>query len=228
MDPDHDLRGFGNVCRLFPLPDVVHFPGTVLPLHIFEPRYRQMTEHALATDRLVTMVQVRPDADWGGPGDPAIEGVGCLGRILRCERLPDGRFNFLLLGLKRVRLTQEIAAETLYRQARAEILEDIPPAGSPEPLHDELVALFRAIADEHRPTHQELAKLLGADLSLGVLTDLLAYALAIPPRVKQALLEETRIDRRAGILIDILRKSAPEGPGEPSEESPFPPPFSLN
>ena len=60
MDIDSEVPGFSNQCRLFPLPDLVFFPHTVLPLHIFEPRYRQMTEDALAGDRLVTMVQIRP------------------------------------------------------------------------------------------------------------------------------------------------------------------------
>ena len=63
MDDDFDLKDFTNVCRLFPLPGVVLFPHAVLPLHIFEPRYRQMTEDALATDRLIAIVQLRPTTE---------------------------------------------------------------------------------------------------------------------------------------------------------------------
>lgn len=62
MDNDFELRDFANVTRLFPLPNLVMFPHVVLPLHIFEPRYRQMTEDALAGDRLITMVQITPPA----------------------------------------------------------------------------------------------------------------------------------------------------------------------
>ena len=109
---------------LFPLPKVVLFPHAVLPLHIFEPRYRQMTEDALAGDKLVTIVQWRAPVPGHRRSSPRVEEIGCLGRILQHERLPDGRFNFLLLGRKRVRLGREIPADKLYRLAEAEILED--------------------------------------------------------------------------------------------------------
>ena len=62
MDIHTDLTDFSNRCRLFPLPNLVLFPHAVLPLHIFEPRYRQMTEDALAGDQLVTIVQIKPKA----------------------------------------------------------------------------------------------------------------------------------------------------------------------
>ena len=128
MDFDSELRDFSNQCRLFPLPDVLLFPHALLPLHIFEPRYRQMTEDALSGDRLVTMVQIRP----AFPGSPWLEpvpimDVGCVGKIVQYERLPDGRFNFLLLGCKRVRLKREIPSDKLYRIAEAEIMEDQEP-----------------------------------------------------------------------------------------------------
>ena len=109
MDNDIDLRDFENVTRLFPLPGLVMFPHVVLPLHIFEPRYRQMTEDALAGDRLITMIQISPlpkGKSWVEPVQ--IEEVGCLGRIIQHERLPDGRFNILLLGRKRVRIRREL------------------------------------------------------------------------------------------------------------------------
>jgi Lon protease-like protein len=125
MDFNAELGNFSNRCRLFPLPDVVLFPHALLPLHIFEPRYRQMTEDALAGDRLVTMVQIRPSVKGSRWVEPVpIMEVGCLGKIVQHERLADGRFNFLLLGCKRVRLKREIPGTTLYRIAEAEIMED--------------------------------------------------------------------------------------------------------
>ena len=128
MDFDSDLPDFSRLCRLFPLPDVLLFPHALLPLHIFEPRYRQMTEDALAGDRLVTMVQIRPapkGSPWVEPV-PIME-VGCVGKIVQYERLADGRFNFLLLGCKRVRLKREIPGGKLYRIAEAEIMDDEEP-----------------------------------------------------------------------------------------------------
>src|SRR3984957_14388099 len=124
MDDDYDLKDFGNITRLFPLPGVVLFPHAVLPLHIFESRYRQMTEDALACDRLITIVQIRPPGEWKSPSEPALEEVGCLGRIFKHERLPDGRFNFFLLGRTRVRLTHEIPSGKLYRTSEVQVVED--------------------------------------------------------------------------------------------------------
>src|SRR4051794_6251247 len=144
---DDDLRDFGHVCRLFPLPGVVLFPHAVLPLHIFEPRYRQMTEDALAGDRLVTMVQLRLHGVSSPKSPPAIEEVGCLGRILQHERLPDGRYNFLLLGCKRVRLRRELSSGKLYRIAEAEILEDHPSERGEGSGRPELIRHFRAVLE---------------------------------------------------------------------------------
>src|SRR5258706_7226628 len=97
-DYDDDLRHFANVCRLFRWPKVVLFRHAVLPLHIFEPRYRQMTEDALAGDQLLTIVQWREPYPLKAGVEPALEEIACLGRILQHVRLPDGRFNILLLG----------------------------------------------------------------------------------------------------------------------------------
>ena len=134
MENDLDLRDFANVTRLFPLPNLVMFPHVVLPLHIFEPRYRQMTEDALAGDRLITMVQITPPAKGEHWTEPVpLEPVGCLGKIIQHERLANGRFNLLLLGRKRVRLLREIATEKLYRIAEVDILEDQQAALPEEP-----------------------------------------------------------------------------------------------
>ena len=78
MDFDYDLREFGGVCRLFPLPDLVCFPHALLPLHIFEPRYRQMTEDALAGDQFITMVQIRPAAEGSPWAEPVPDRQGRL------------------------------------------------------------------------------------------------------------------------------------------------------
>src|ERR1700722_7272376 len=144
MDFKSELYEFSNRCRLFPLPDVVLFPHTLLPLHIFEPRYRQMTEDALAGDQLVTMVQIRPvvkGAPWVEP--VPIMDVGCLGKIIQHERLANGRFNFLLMGCKRVRLKGETSNAKLYRIAEAEIIEDEEADPAFESCRDELIELFR-------------------------------------------------------------------------------------
>jgi Lon protease-like protein len=229
MDIDFYLRDFANQARLFPLPNLVVFPHALLPLHIFEPRYRQLTEDALATDRLVTMVQVAPapkGSSWPEPV-PIVE-VGCLGRIVQHERLPDGRFNFLLLGCKRVRLVREHSSEKLYRIAEAEILEDRHSDQPTEPRRQQLLDLFRAIFEKRHRLDEDLAKRLISANSLGVLSDIIAHAIGLPPGIKQELLAETMVDRRVETLLMILRTIMDAIiPDEPSSRS-FPPPFSLN
>jgi Lon protease-like protein len=225
MDIDPDLSEFSNRCRLFPLPEVVLFPHAVLPLHIFEPRYRQMTEDALSSDLLVTMVQIQPlhpEAQWTEP--VPIMDVGCLGKIVQLERLGDGRFNFLLLGCKRVRLIREIPTPKLYRVAEARVLDDQGCDLPLQSLRDEVLDLFLQLLQRTQERDLDPSRLLGPEVGLGVLSDLIAGALVLPPLVKQALLAETRVDRRGETLRTILRMSLAQG--EPWRD--FPPTFSLN
>jgi Lon protease-like protein len=231
MDDDLDLRHFSNRCRLFPLPNVVLFPHAVLPLHIFEPRYRQMTEDALADDKLVTMTLLRSSTvgNVDTLGSPPIETVGCLGRILQHERLPDGRFKILLLGRKRVRLTRELPDEKLYRIAEAELLDDVHDDRPEEPRRLELIELFRRAFDRQGvEVAAELSSLLEDALPLGVLTDIIAHALGLPLPLKQHLLAEVRIGDRAGTLLEILRQLPGPDTRLRNQELPFPPPFSAN
>ncbi len=230
MDEDFDLRDFANVCRLFPLPRVVLFPHAVLQLHIFEPRYKQMTEDALASDKLVTIVQWRAPVPGHLVGDPPIEEVGCLGRILQHERLPDGRFNFLLLGRKRVRLTREIPSNKLYRLSEAEILEDESTNQPEQPHRSELIALFRRALEQSEPIDPDLEALLETGIPLGVLTDLIAHALSLPSGIKQLLLAETHVDRRAERLRRVLQEALgrPRSRASADASGHFPPPFSVN
>src|SRR5215467_7574945 len=112
------LENFGGTARLFPLPNLVLFPHVMQPLHIFEPRYRQMTADALAGDRLIALALLRPGWESDYDGKPAIYPVACLGRVVAEQRLDDGRYNILLRGLSRVRLVEELSQGKLYRTAR--------------------------------------------------------------------------------------------------------------
>ena len=223
MDDDRDLKDFYNASRLFPLAGVVLFPHAILPLHIFEPRYRQMTEDALATDRLITIVQVRPSTEWSSPTEPPLEEFGCLGRIFKHERLPDGRFNFLLVGRKRVQLVRELFSPKLYRTSEIRVIEDIQPEATDEWHRSELIAKFRKLSQG--VLDPDLDALFDTDLPLGVLTDIVAQALSLTPSIKQGLLGEARVARRAE---ELLRRIAEAPPAANDESSPFPPPFSLN
>jgi Lon protease-like protein len=225
MDNDLDLRDFANVTRLFPLPNLVMFPHVVLPLHVFEPRYRQMTEDALAGDRLITIIQITPPAGGEHRTEPVpLEPVGCLGRIIQHERLADGRFNLLLLGRKRVRLLREIATEKLYRIAAVDILQDQPATLPEEPARAELIGLFRQFFESHRKLDPDLAEFLNKPVPLGLLEDIISYALDLPLALKQRLLAENSVDRRVDTIRSVLRQVTP-GKGQ---HGLFPPPFSVN
>ncbi|MGB7218086.1 MAG: LON peptidase substrate-binding domain-containing protein [Vicinamibacterales bacterium] len=133
-----------DLLPLFPLPNVVLFPNVFLPLHIFEPRYREMTADAVAGDRLIGMVLLRPGWEVereqppsplrgsGAPGRssesegrPPIYSIGCSGLITHVEALADGRYNIVLRGLERVRILQEDHTRS-YRQAVVESLHEAP------------------------------------------------------------------------------------------------------
>src|SRR5262245_44622238 len=127
------LTHFGGTARLFPLPNLVLFPQAVQALHIFEPRYRQMTADALVSDRLIAMALLRPGWEADYEGAPPIHPVVCLGRVVADQLLDDGRYNLLLRGVSRARIVEEVSSDKLYRTARVRLLEDADP---PPPLHE--------------------------------------------------------------------------------------------
>jgi Lon protease-like protein len=112
-----------RVIPLFPLPDVVVFPQVVLPLHIFEPRYRAMVADARDGDRVIGMCLLRPGWEPDYHGRPPVFPQGCAGRVEKLEELPDGRFNILLRGLARFRVLSEIPGGA-YRRVEVERLPD--------------------------------------------------------------------------------------------------------
>src|SRR5262245_58032139 len=123
------LESLPETVRLFPLPNLVLFPNVVQPLHIFEPRYRQMTADALAGDRLIAMALLKPGWEKNYEGAPAVHPIACLGRILAEQPLEDGRYNLLVRGEMRVRLVEEFDGGKLYRTFRVEPVADL---GVPE------------------------------------------------------------------------------------------------
>src|SRR5437762_11320055 len=121
------LKNFRGTARLFPLPNLVLFPSVIQPLHIFEPRYRQMMADALDDDRLMALVLLRPGWEEDYHKRPPVHAVACLGRIFQEQRLADGRYNLLLQGLARARVVAEVPSPRLYRVARLELLADAEP-----------------------------------------------------------------------------------------------------
>lgn len=225
-DDPLSLGDFSGTVRLFPLPNLVMFPSVVQPLHIFEPRYRQMLADALEDDRLIGMVLLQPGWEEDYHLRPAIHPVGCLGKVFKEERLADGRYNLLLHGLHRVRIRDEIDSPKLYRVANGDLLEDHTSLTLPQEqeLRRALGELVPAWFAAHGSPSAPLDKLLHGDLSLGTLTDVFSFALPLGQELKQRLLEELDVGRRARLLTEHLRQQL----GLPSSGRSFPPNFSTN
>lgn len=115
------------VLRLFPLPNVVFFPGTRLPLHVFEPRYRQLVSDAIAAGEPIGMVLLRPGWEDHYYGNPPIHAIGTLGTIEQLVQLEDGRYTLLLAGVTRYRIVAE-DEPVVYRTARVVAHPETAPA----------------------------------------------------------------------------------------------------
>ncbi len=185
---------------LFPLPNVVLFPGVYLPLHIFEPRYRAMVEDTLEGDRLIGMVLLRPGFEEDYEGRPPVFDVGCAGVITHHERLPDGRFNIVLQGTERFRIEAEDHSRS-YRVATAERLPDAATTSAIElrSLRQRVEAMLTRVTDRHRGEITVPPSMGDVDL-----IHALAQYLDLAPLEKQALLELNGAVRRASALADLL------------------------
>jgi uncharacterized protein len=186
---------------LFPLPEVVLFPGVPRPLLVFEPRYREMVADALKGNKIIGMVLLRPGYEKDYEGRPPIYGIGCAGVIEDYEQLPDGRYGILLRGLTPFRVVSEDQRKP-YRLARVEAVPDL--------LTDEERAPLSTL-------RERLARLLDTVLPLGVeppdpglddveFVNLIAQALSMPEDARQDLLERNSLLSRARALVDRLER----------------------
>lgn len=190
---------------IFPLPGVVLFPGTLLPLHIFEPRYRAMVSDALAGERLIGMAMLDPSRS---SRLPPVLPVGGAGRIVEEERLDDGRFNIVLEGVWRYRIVREEASEP-YRVASVEIarVEGFPAPASEEGAIERVRGLFSELRQA-----LDLPPLPSEAMTPERLSGELALRLRWSPRELQELLETDSLPRRFEAIAERLEgwKSAVE------------------
>jgi Lon protease-like protein len=217
--------------RLFPLPNVALFPHVMQPLHLFEPRYCDLLEAALADDRLVATATLAPGWEHDYEGRPPLLRVACLGRIAAHHRQEDGSHNALWTGLCRVRLLDELPARKSFREARVEVLDDVYPAAGAvavAPLRRSLLEAVDLILHDLPEADDHLDRLLHGGVSLGTLTDIISYLLDIDPKAKQALLAEVDVQRRAELLLGHLSAAAVDDMPGRCGASGFPPRFGLN
>jgi Lon protease-like protein len=188
---------------LFPLPNAVLFPGVPLPLHIFEPRYREMVRDAERTDsRLIGMVLLRGEWRKDYYRTPEIYPIGCAGRMVSVEPLADGRYNILLHGVREFTVVAERGGHS-YREA--EIVWRKPPEGGiASELRTRIHALMQRFLEDREPT---LVNRLLNDSSLSdeLLVNFLCYALDFSPMEKQALLEAPGLRERGTRLCDVVQ-----------------------
>lgn len=186
---------------IFPLPGAILFPRAQLPLHIFEPRYREMVRDAIDGAGQIAMIQPhRLDDDNQAPLYP----VGCVGEVVGVEELDDGRFNIVLLGSNRFRLVREAEIDAPYRCAEIDIEafnDDEPPP---------LALIQRAEVERE-------ARRLGDALGLAVdwaavarlddemLVNAIAQVAPFDVGAKQALLEQATLDGRADLLVQLMQ-----------------------
>lgn len=216
---------FSGVARVFPLPNLVMFPHVMQALHVFEPRYRALFEEAIEGDRLVALGVLA--AGWEGDyeGRPPLRSTACLCRIATHQRTKEGTYNALVLGVRRIRLVRELPAKKLFRQVESELLDDVEPeaASSAAALQQELLAAFKQSMPRIPNAYEQLDQLLGSQITLGMLADIVSYTVDLGLEVKMKLLAECDVFRRTRLLLDALAAR----PAAVATRV-FPPDFSIN
>jgi Lon protease-like protein len=193
---------------VFPLPDVVLFPGMVLPLIVFEPRYLEMVEKALKSHRFIGVPLLEPGYEAEYEGRPNIHKVMGLGRIIGDQKLPDGRISIIVQGVGRVRVRRELAPEQSYRLVDATVLDTALEA---RPWDDEcamLRQLVHQLAERLPAVGPVIDQVLALSPTPHQMADLLAAYLIGDAEMRQSLLEETseatRFIRLTQLVADML------------------------
>lgn len=212
---------------IFPLPEVVFFPETVLPLHVFESRYRQMIADCLAGDRWLAVVMLRAGWEKDYQGRPPVHPFAGAGEVIQAEVLGDGRYNILLDGRARVRiLAEEPPDGRSYRVVRAERLGDRGPSPNdrtfPERLQELRMAHARLLVALGQSHPDVVGRLTVAGASPGAAIDRIVSAVVPDSKVRQRVLEAVdvseRLDLAVGALSELLGMVAGRE-GEEEEES---------
>jgi Lon protease-like protein len=221
-------KSLPDILPIFPLTGVLVLPGTILPLHVFEPRYRNMIEDALGADAVFGMIQpVVPGHDNRPlPGaeneSPNLYDVGCAGYIERWEKFPDGRYALELRGLNRFRSESELPLFRGYRRVKAAYTE-FPDSAIEENWRCDRPDLIGSL-EQYATAHGLALQLDQVEpLSDIELVNILAVSLPFHPSEKQALLEAVSLDDRAKVLRNLLRL----GSGEVDPEQ-GPPPRTVH
>ena len=190
-----------EIIPVFPLPNVVLFPRMPLPLHIFEPRYRDMVRDAARGPRLIGMALLRGEWQQDYLGRPPIFATGTVGEMVRMEELPDGRFNIVLRGLREYTIVRELE-RAAYREAAVTWREpptDVLPAAARERVSDLVRRYLERLGKEVGPE-----RIAPENVDDEAFVNFLAQHLDVAPLEKQAMLEAPTLAERARRLADVL------------------------
>lgn len=195
---------------MFPLPNVVLFPGAQLPLIVFEPRYRNLIRDVVAADGWLAVPRLRPGFEEDYYGAPAIHEISGAGRVLEHNKLPDGRYTVVVEGQARVRLGEEHSRDG-YRVARAaRLTEAEPDSATVVALGQELNSLLDRLVPHSATGMAKLRQAVYRASSAAAGADLIASALVEEPDTRQALLEEldpvARMSKLVGLLYDLVSR----------------------
>jgi Lon protease-like protein len=189
---------------VMPLPGAVLFPHALLPLYIFEPRYRKMLEHALQQHRVFCVTLIKPSCqDWHAPED--FFHLATAGLIRACVERTDGTSNLILQGLRRVRFTS-FEQEEPFPIANIDTVESRDPTSvETEALGAKVIELYGSLKHDRRQLPAKLDRYLSELHDLEMLADLMASTFVDDPLRRQRLLEERSLNQRLRFLIRYLR-----------------------
>jgi Lon protease-like protein len=199
---------------IFPLPNCVLLPGGLLPLHVFEPRYRELTRDCLAGHQLMAVARLRPGYETTYYGRPPVYDRCGVGRIICSEELPDGRFALLLRGVGRVEIARELPADRAYRLVEARMLQDKScDKADARDHHRRLIQLCDRLAEVIEKGGPQLRDLVRAFEDPGACADAIAAALVMDVDARQELIEAldpmVRLQRTLGHVSHMLCELAP-------------------
>jgi Lon protease-like protein len=187
---------------LFPLPEVILLPGVLLPLHVFEPRYRKMVRDVLESHNCIAVVQILEGAPVDSDGHPRIAAIAGVGSIVDSAELPNGRFNIVLRGRARVEL-QELPFVPPYRRAKCRVLPSVEDDLAPHVIPALLAAVSSFVANvQRRDPSFEFRVPRG--VSEEVVINHCAQQLLIEGRDRQKILETARLSERAELLTEFI------------------------
>lgn len=192
---------------LFPLPGTVFFPNTLLPLHVFEPRYRAMTKYCIKHAWPMAIVLIEPGHEEAQPGDPPVAKMAGIGHMVMQKELEDGRYNIVLQGMARIRILEEQPRNELpYRTARVQLVSDYV---LPDPsLLQRKAAAVRSALTSLMIRDRKIREMVSAPLletkSPAVLADALSALVFNDPVRRQEQLACARVHERLDSVLDRL------------------------